>query len=113
MTKQHRPLSPSEAARRLGVSTKALKVYERRSLIAPIRSEAGWRCYRQEDLAAAAQIIALRNLGLSLSQIERVLDGDLSSFEVALAEHEQGHKDASTLANGAAEVHHIAEKIRP
>ena len=89
MTKQHRPLSPSEAARKLGVSTKALRVYERRSLIAPIRSEAGWRYYRQEDLAAAAQIIALRNLGLSLSQIERVLDGDLSSFEVALAEHEQ------------------------
>jgi DNA-binding transcriptional MerR regulator len=89
MTKQHRSLSPAEAARMLGVSIKALRVYEQRSLISPIRTEAGWRCYRQEDLIAASRIIALRNLGLNLTQIERVLDGDLSSFEVALAEHEQ------------------------
>ena len=106
MTKQHRALTPSEAAKRLGVSTKALRVYEQRSLISPMRTEAGWRCYRQEDLAAAMQVISLRNLGLSLTQIERVLGGDLSSFEVALAEH------AQDLDRKARKFQDTAERVR-
>jgi DNA-binding transcriptional MerR regulator len=36
-------LSPSEAAKRLGVSVKALRLYEQRGLIAPRRSAAGCR----------------------------------------------------------------------
>lgn len=36
-------LSPSETARRFGVSVKALRLYERRGLLQPLRSEAGWR----------------------------------------------------------------------
>ncbi len=36
-------LNPSEAARRLGISAKALRLYEQRGLIAPVRSSAGWR----------------------------------------------------------------------
>ncbi|MGN6149602.1 MAG: MerR family transcriptional regulator, partial [Rhizomicrobium sp.] len=38
-------LSPSEAARRLGVSVKALRVYEQRGLVKPLRSQADWRAY--------------------------------------------------------------------
>jgi DNA-binding transcriptional MerR regulator len=37
----------------------------------------------------AARIVALRSLGLSLSQVARVLDGDPRSAQVALAAHEQ------------------------
>lgn len=89
MTKENLSLSPSEAAKQLGVSVKALRLYEQRSLIMPARTEAGWRCYRPEDMRIAVQVIALRGLGLSLAQIKRVLDGDLSSFESALAVREQ------------------------
>ncbi|TJV09597.1 MAG: MerR family transcriptional regulator, partial [Mesorhizobium sp.] len=35
-------LNDSEAAGRLGVSAKALRLYEQRGLIAPIRTAAGW-----------------------------------------------------------------------
>ena len=35
-------LNPAEAARRLGVSVKALRLYEQRGLIAPARTAAGW-----------------------------------------------------------------------
>ena len=34
-------LNPSQAAKRLGISAKALRLYEQRGLIAPIRSAAG------------------------------------------------------------------------
>lgn len=57
-------LNPSEAAKRLGISAKALRLYEQRGLIAPIRSAAGWRTYGPDEVARAAEIVALRALGL-------------------------------------------------
>lgn len=81
-------LNPSEAARRLGVSAKALRLYEQRGLIAPVRTSAGWRAYGPDDMARVAEIAALRELGLSLSQVARVLQGDSESLEPALAAHQ-------------------------
>lgn len=81
-------LSPADAARRLGVSAKALRLYEERGLISPGRTAAGWRAYGPAELAGAQEIIALRSLGFSLAQIERVLAGDASGLEPALAAHQ-------------------------
>jgi DNA-binding transcriptional MerR regulator len=81
-------LNPSEAARRLGVSAKALRLYEARGLIAPVRTAAGWRAYGPDEMARVAEIAALRELGLSLAQVARVLEGDSKSLEPALAEHQ-------------------------
>jgi DNA-binding transcriptional MerR regulator len=81
-------LNPSEAAKRLGVSAKALRIYEQRGLIAPLRTEAGWRTYGPEEMARAAEIAALRSLGLSLGQVEGVLGGDTRGLEPALAAHQ-------------------------
>jgi DNA-binding transcriptional MerR regulator len=81
-------LSPSEAARRLGVSVKALRLYEQRGLIAPARTAAGWRAYGPDEMSCVAEIAALRELGLSLSEVARVLGGDSESLEPALAAHQ-------------------------
>lgn len=81
-------LNPSEAARRLGVSAKALRLYEQRGLVAPVRSAAGWRAYGPAEMARAAEIAALRALGLSLAQVARVLGGDARALEPALAMHQ-------------------------
>jgi len=81
-------LTPSEAARRLGVSAKALRLYERRGLVTPIRSEAGWRSYGPGEMARAAEVAALRALGLSLAQVARVLGGDAQDLAPALAAHQ-------------------------
>ena len=62
-------LNASEAAKRLGVSAKALRLYEQRGLIAPARTAAGWRAYGPDEMARVAEIAALRELGLSLSQV--------------------------------------------
>jgi len=77
-------LSPSEAARDLGISAKALRLYEERGLLRPARNATGWRAYGPEDLRRAAEIVALRSLGFSLRQIERVLDGGTEGLEPAL-----------------------------
>jgi DNA-binding transcriptional MerR regulator len=83
-------LNPSEAARRLGVSAKALRLYEEHGLLAPARTVAGWRAYGPDEMARAAQIAALRALGLSLAQVARVLNGDAKDLEPALAAHQAG-----------------------
>ena len=81
-------LNPSEAARRLGVSAKALRLYEQRGLVTPGRTAAGWRAYGPDEMARAAEIVALRALGLSLAQVARVLGGDPQGLEPALAAHQ-------------------------
>ncbi len=84
----HGFLGPSEAAARLGVSVKTLRVYEDRGLVHPIRTAAGWRAYGPEQLALATEIVGLRSLGFSLAQVEGVLDGVSVGLEAALAEHQ-------------------------
>lgn len=81
-------LNASDAARRLGISTKALRLYEQRGLLAPVRSDAGWRAYGPVDLERASEIVVLRALGFSLAQVARILKGDASGLEPALAAHQ-------------------------
>lgn len=99
-------LNPSEAAIRLGVSAKALRLYEQRGLIAPIRTAAGWRAYGPGEMARATEIVALRALGLSLAQVAGVLKGDAQSLEPALSAHQ------SMLEGRARQLADTLEKVR-
>jgi DNA-binding transcriptional MerR regulator len=94
-------LSASEAAGRLGVSTKALRLYERRGLVTPTRSAAGWRAYGPDQMARANEIAALRRLGLSLAQVAGVLGGDPQGLEPALAAHQATLEDRIRQLTGA------------
>jgi DNA-binding transcriptional MerR regulator len=69
-------LNPSKAARRLGVSVKALRIYEQRGLMTPTRTEAGWRSYGPTEMQRGGEVVALRALGLSLAQVASVLKGE-------------------------------------
>ena len=99
-------LSPSEAAKRLGVSAKALRLYEQRGLLAPIRTAAGWRAYGPDEVERAAEIAALRALGFSLTQVARVLKGDPQGLGSALAAHQM------TLEGRIRELAGTVDKIR-
>jgi DNA-binding transcriptional MerR regulator len=70
---QEQWFGPGEAARRLGVTTKALRVYEREGLVVPRRAESRWRLYGPIQIARLHQIIVLRDLGLSLSSIKTLI----------------------------------------
>lgn len=105
MSSSARFLKPSEAAEQLGVSAKALRLYERRGLVAPVRTAAGWRAYGPVEMARAAEIAALRALGLSLAQVARVL-GDPQGLELALAAHQ------TTLEGQVRQLAGAVEKVR-
>lgn len=92
-------LTASQAAAALGISAKALRLYERAGLIAPGRTAAGWRVYGPGDMARAREIAALRALGVTLRQIGPMLDTD---SDAGLVQHE---------ARLRAEAGRIAETI--
>lgn len=63
-----------DLARRVGVTTKAVRYYESLGLLGPAqRSDSGYRVYRSEDEERLRFIVATKALGLSLSQIQEVL----------------------------------------
>ncbi len=64
----------SEAADLLGLTTKALHLYEKIGLVTPIRSENGYRVYTAEHVLRLLRVRRLRSLGLSLTQIKTLLD---------------------------------------
>ncbi|WP_407148251.1 MerR family transcriptional regulator [Bradyrhizobium sp. ORS 86] len=86
-------LSPSEAARQLGISAKALRLYEERGLIAPHRTPAGWRAYGPAEIARCAEIVELRALGLSIGEVARILKGDADILSRVLTAHEAALKE--------------------
>ncbi len=81
-------LRPSEVARRIGISVKALRLYERHGLIAPLRTAVGWRAYGPDQVARVSQIAGLRRLGLGLAEIGAALAGDGSGLAPVLAAHQ-------------------------
>jgi DNA-binding transcriptional MerR regulator len=83
-----RHLSPSETAQRFGVSTKALRLYEQRGLLTPLRSESGWRIYGPAQTARLHQILALKRLGLPLTRVREILAGP-DRLDTVLALQEQ------------------------
>lgn len=99
-------LIASEAAKRLGVSTKALRLYEQRGLITPKRTAAGWRVYGPDEMARGREISALRQLGLSLSQVARVLSGHIHDLSPALAAHQ------AVLESRIRQIAGTVEKVR-
>lgn len=99
-------LSPSEAAMRLGISSKALRLYEQRGLLTPVRTAAGWRTYGPDEMARAGDIVVLRALGLSLAQVARVLKGDSGGLEPALATHQ------AALEGQVRRLMETADKVR-
>ena len=89
MSSNDRYLSPAETAERLGVTIKALRLYERHGLVTPLRSEAGWRAYGPEQIARLHQVLALKRLGLPLARIAELLSGRLADLADVLAVQEQ------------------------
>lgn len=82
--------SIGELARWSGLTVKTVRFYSDRGIVAPTdRSPAGYRLYGIDAVARLHLVRTLRELGLDLSTIRKVLDRELSLPEVAAA-----HADA-------------------
>jgi DNA-binding transcriptional MerR regulator len=86
-----------EVARRTGLTSRALRFYEARGLLKPLRTYSGRRLYGRGELERIQQILALKRAGLSLAQIGKltargnmdlgdIVDAQLKMIEQRLAE---------------------------
>jgi phosphoribosylaminoimidazole-succinocarboxamide synthase len=78
-------LSPAETARRLGVGVRALRLYERKGLVRPGRTLAGWRVYGPAEIERLHHVLTLKSLGLSLARITELLGGREADLPALLA----------------------------
>jgi DNA-binding transcriptional MerR regulator len=62
------------AAELVGVDAQSLRLYERRGLLEPARTDGGTRRYSSEDIDRLHRIVELLAAGLNLTGISHVLD---------------------------------------
>ncbi|CAM5646892.1 MerR family transcriptional regulator [Streptomyces pilosus] len=81
--------SIGELARRTGLTVKTIRFYSDRGIVAPTdRSPAGYRLYSIDAVARLDLVRTLRELGLDLPTIRKVVDRELSLPQVAAAHAE-------------------------
>ena len=86
----------SVAAELAGVHPQTLRIYERKGLVDPDRTDGGNRRYSEEDIELLRRIQDLTTEGLNLAGVKRVLEleAELARLE---AELEQARADAAEV----------------
>ncbi len=77
-------LDIAEVARRTGLSSRALRFYEAKGLVVPMRTHTGRRLFNTAALARLHQIIVLKSAGLSLAQMKMLFAGRPLDLEQVL-----------------------------
>lgn len=81
--------SISQVARMAGVSSRTLRHYDEIGLLTPSRvSSNGYRWYGRRELLRLQRILLMRELGMSLGDIGRTLDGEIDEL-TALRRHRE------------------------
>ncbi|HEV7691491.1 MAG TPA: MerR family transcriptional regulator [Hyphomonadaceae bacterium] len=101
-------IGPAEAARRMRITIKTLRHYERRGLLEPRRTSKGWRVYERADLARLEQVLAFKAMGFGLAQIASLLDASSDVVASALATQELNLEGQMKQLNGALDAVRIA-----
>ncbi len=78
----------SVAAELAGVHPQTLRIYERKGLVDPARTDGGNRRYSEQDIELLRRIQDLTTEGLNLAGVKRVLEleAELARLEAELAE---------------------------
>lgn len=88
----------SVAAELAGVHPQTLRIYERKGLVEPARTDGGSRRYSDADVEMLRRIQSLTNEGLNLAGVKRVLalQAELDSLRRQL---EQARREAEEVAD--------------
>ncbi|MGI9385077.1 MAG: MerR family transcriptional regulator [Methyloligellaceae bacterium] len=78
-------LSIGETARRSGLTVRALRYYEEQGLLAAVRGSNGQRYFADAQLRRLQQVLVLKSVGLTLSQIRAMLSRDDMDMEQVVA----------------------------
>jgi DNA-binding transcriptional MerR regulator len=106
-------LTSLECASRIGLSIRALRLYEQHGLISPRRTSKQWRLYGSNEIARLNEIMALKSLGLSLRDISKLLRGHPTDLVQTLALQRDALADTKNRAErGLHVIEALQSKIR-
>jgi DNA-binding transcriptional MerR regulator len=92
-----------EVARATGLTSRALRFYEQRGLVAPLRTAGGRRVYGPGELARLSAAVALKRAGFSLAHIGELLAGrQIDLGRLVAAQLAQIEVEAAALATSRA-----------
>ena len=83
-SEQFQLLKIGELAGLAGVSVKALRVYEKKNIIKPVKvdEDSGYRYYSAAQLEQVESLLELQDMGFTLNEIEQILSGNSSKDEI-------------------------------
>ncbi len=87
----------SVAAELTGVHPQTLRIYERKGLLEPTRTQGGSRRFSDADLARLAHIQELTNAGLNLEGVRRVLELEAEVADLKAQLHALGVEAARAI----------------
>ncbi len=91
----------SEVAKMTNISTRTLRYYDEINLLKPSTiSENGYRVYLTDDLDKLQQILFYKNLGLSLIEINKLINDKNFNLEKSLNETLEKYKTQRKLIDG-------------
>lgn len=111
-TKDEISLTALECSQRIGLSVRALRLYEQHGLISPLRTAKRWRLYGSREIARLNEILALKALGLSLSSIAKILCGHPVDLPRTLALQQSALEEAKSRAEqGLRVIEKLQQKL--
>jgi DNA-binding transcriptional MerR regulator len=97
-------LTISQLAQEFDISTRTIRYYEERGLIAPIRTESGQRLYTKKERAKLKLILRGKRFGFSLEEIHEMI----SLFDQDRAGRKQLER---TIEYGEQKIKEVNERI--
>lgn len=105
MTPADRTYRTAAFAALAGVTSRALRHYDRLGLLRPKRSSAGYRIYSERDLETLEEIVALKFIGVPLKEIAAIRRRSRGSFvDVLHAQRDALEARRTTLTRAIAAV---------
>lgn len=104
----------SVAARLSGMHPQTLRIYERRGLVAPYRTEGGTRRYSQQDIERLLLIAELTSAGLNLEGVRMVIElqNELSAIRKEQQRRRRQRELLASTAGRAAQLETENERLR-
>lgn len=101
-----------EVVRRTGLTARALRFYEARGLITPLRTGSARRWFGPEELERIHRIVALKKAGLSLGDIKRLFDRKPIDLTALLeAQRDRLSQQAAEIAEGIGLIDTVLSRI--
>ncbi len=90
----------SVAAELAGMHPQTLRIYERRGLVSPARTDGGNRRYSDDDIERLRRIAELASMGMNLEGIRRVmeLEREVARLSAQLEQARRAIADAASAA---------------